>query len=90
MWDGQGVLDHLMIVPKAHTDKLGGLSEQAAIEYLQLIDRYETKGYNLYARAPGSTVKTVVHQHTHLILLDGQDRRFVLALRKPFYIRFSR
>lgn len=90
IWDGQGVHDHLMIIPKAHTDKLGNMNEKAAIEYLQIIDRYESEGYNLYARAPASTVKSVVHQHTHLILLDGKERRFVFLLRKPFYIRLSR
>lgn len=90
VWDGQGVVAHLMIVPKEHTDKLGDLSAEAAVEYLKLIDKYETLGYNLYARAPASTVKTVAHQHSHLIKLDHKPRNFLFLLRKPFYIRLSK
>jgi len=89
IWDGQGVLDHLMIVPKVHTDKLGNLGPEASVEYIKLIDKYESLGYNLYARAPSSKIKSVVHQHTHLIKLDNTVRRFVFLLRKPFYIRLS-
>lgn len=90
IWDGQGVVDHLMIVPKRHTDKLGSLSLEAAGEYISLVDKYELDGYNVYARAPGSNVKSIVHHHTHLIRLDGETRRFIFLLRKPFYFRFTR
>jgi len=89
IWDGQGVVDHLMIVPKVHTDKLGSLGTDAAIDYIDIVTRYESKGYNLYARAPSSNVKSVFHQHTHLIRLDDKERRFLVLLRKPFYIRLS-
>lgn len=89
IWDGQGVLDHLMIVPKIHTDKLGSLHPKAAVEYINLVDKYESAGYNLYARAPASTTKSVAHQHTHLMQLDGKERRFIFLLRKPFYVRLS-
>lgn len=90
LWDGQGVRDHLMIVPKEHTDKLGQLSPEAAVEFIKLIDRYESDGYNLYARAPVSSVKSVPHHHTHLIKLDGRTKRFLFMLRWPFYIRLTR
>lgn len=89
IWDGQGVLDHLMITPKKHTDSLKGMEAATATEYLDLASDYEHRGYNLYARSPGSNVKSVIHQHTHLIRLDGKDKRFVLVLRKPFYVRLS-
>jgi len=90
VWDGQGVTDHLMIVPKLHTDKLGHIDSEAAVEFIALVDKYETAGYNLYARAPSSKVKSVFHQHAHLIKLDGAHKRFLLFLRKPFYFRLSR
>lgn len=89
IWDGQGVTDHLMIIPKRHTDRLGELSAEGATEYIKLVDKYESMGYNLYARAPASTIKSVTHQHTHLIKPDHINRRFVFLLRKPFYIRLS-
>lgn len=90
IWDGQGVLEHLMIAPKSHTDRLGSLHARAAVEYIGLIDKYESAGYNVYARAPTSSVKSIVHQHTHLIKLDGKDKRFVLIVHRPLYVRLSR
>lgn len=86
LWDGQDVEDHLMITPKKHTNSLAGLSSKEKAEYVDLISKYEALGYNLYARAPKSKIKSVVHQHTHLIKNIGETRRFVFLLRKP-YIR---
>lgn len=88
MWDGQKIDDHLLISPKKHTDKLGGSSAEAAAEFLNIVDKYETDGYNLYARAPGSIIKSVVHQHTHLIKLVGKRKKFIFYIKKP-YIRIS-
>lgn len=88
IWDGQGVADHLMLVPKQHTDTLADLPPEAAAEYVRLVGEYEQQGYNVYARAPSSTIKSVLHQHTHFIKpLPGQ-KRFVFMLKKP-YIRIS-
>lgn len=84
VWDGQLVADHLMIVPLKHTAKLGDLPTAAGHEYLKIVDSYEDRGYNLYARAPASVIKSVVHQHTHLIKPTGSRRRFVFFTRKPF------
>lgn len=89
IWDGQGVLDHLMITPKTHIDSLKGIDTDTALEYIDLLGDYESKGYNVYARTPGSSIKSVTHQHTHLLKLDGDNKRFVLVLRKPFYLRLS-
>jgi diadenosine tetraphosphate (Ap4A) HIT family hydrolase len=83
-WDGQGVLDHIMIVPKKHTDTLSDLTSYEAIEYVELVSSYESRGYSVYSRAQNSTRKTVAHQHTHLIKLDDQTKKFVFYLRKPF------
>jgi diadenosine tetraphosphate (Ap4A) HIT family hydrolase len=88
-WDGQDVVDHLMIVPKLHTDTLSDLQSHEAIEYVELMSSYESQGYNVYARAPQSNRKTVVHQHTHLIKLNGKNRKFLLYLEKP-HVRLVR
>lgn len=82
-WDGQGVLDHIMVVPIKHTDTLSDLTSHEAIEYVNLISSYESKGYSVYSRAPSSTRKTVFHQHTHLIKLDNQTKNLVFYLKKP-------
>lgn len=66
-WDYNTVEDHLMIVPKQHTDTLKDLTFMESKEYIEQVSAYEHKGYNIYARTPGSNIKTVVHQHTHLM-----------------------
>lgn len=86
LWDGHDVADHMLIAPKIHSDKLGDISPDAAQEYLQLVDAYESEGYNTYARAPGSARKSIMHHHTHLIKPRGYHKKFILATHKP-YIR---
>ncbi len=86
IWDGQRVTDHIMIVPKKHTDKLEDLDSKEAIEFLKIIGKYEKRGYNMYSRAPSSKIKSVVHQHSHLIKTQGAPKKFLFLLRKP-YIR---
>ena len=88
LWDSQRVADHLMIVPKKHTDSLNDLPKEAAVEFVGLLGQYEAKHYNVYARASSSVMKTVVHQHTHLIKPSGKPRKLVFLWRKP-YIRFT-
>src|SRR5690606_219671 len=44
IWDGQSVIDHLMITPKKHTDNLGDVDSDGASEYLKLVHEYELKG----------------------------------------------
>ncbi len=87
LWDGVAVEDHLMIVPKKHTDTLSDLSSVEAKEFVDLLGRYEKAGYNVYARAPDSVRKTVVHQHTHLIKINGKVRRLIFTIYRPFYFR---
>lgn len=85
-WDGQGVLDHIMIVPKKHTDTLSDLTSHEAIEFVELVSSYEIRGYSVYSRSPGSTRKTIFHQHTHLIKLDNRTKRFLVYIRKPYLL----
>lgn len=89
IWDEMEVVDHLMAVPKHHTDSLYSLSEKASEDYVKLIGSYENDGYSIYARAPSNKLKSVVHQHTHLIKTKTKRRRFMLYVRKP-YIRIAK
>lgn len=84
LWDGQRVADHLMLVPKKHIASIADIPKAAATEFIEILGRYEKKSYNVYARAPASVIKSVVHQHTHLIKPMGRPKKFVLLLRKPF------
>ncbi len=88
-WDSQGVEDHLMVIPKKHTDTLGDLDANEAVEYVGLISSYETQGYNVYSRASQSSMKSVVHLHTHLIKPTPKVTRLEFFVRKP-YIRIAK
>jgi diadenosine tetraphosphate (Ap4A) HIT family hydrolase len=70
-WDGRAVSHHVMLVPKQHTETLAALGDDASIEFVKLISQYENMGYSIYARSPASSMKSVPHQHTHLIKNDG-------------------
>lgn len=85
IWDGQNVADHLMVVPLKHTDNLSNMSVKEKVEYVDILQKYESRGYNIYARAPVSIRKSIIHQHTHLIKPIGSVKHFILALTKPFF-----
>lgn len=85
LWDSHRVADHLMVVPKQHTDRLLELPKKAMAEYTKILGNYENRGYNIYARSPGSNIKSVIHQHTHLIKLSGHKINFLLMARKPYF-----
>lgn len=87
-WDGQGVDDHLMVVPKKHTETLSDLTAEESVEFTQVLGSFENQGYSVYARAPVSNRKSVLHQHTHLIKLDQKNKPFLLVLNKP-YLRIT-
>jgi diadenosine tetraphosphate (Ap4A) HIT family hydrolase len=84
IWDDFTIEDHLLLTPKRHTDSLADLPDKADIEYIRIISKYEAKGYNIYARAPGSNMKSIAHQHTHLIKPGKKKVRFLLYIAKPY------
>src|SRR5687768_11441860 len=43
-WDGQGVKEHLLLVPKTHVSSLADIPKAAKTEYLDTITSYEEKG----------------------------------------------
>ena len=83
VWDNQSVEDHLMLIPKMHTETLADLPASAALEFVKLISQYESAGYGIWARPPKSTAKSVPHQHTHLIKLSNKQIKGVVFITKP-------
>ena len=83
IWDGCGVIEHFMIIPKKHTASLADLSKEEKIDYMNQIAQFEADGYSIYARSPGNKTKSVVHQHTHLIKIDNKPKRWLIFLKKP-------
>lgn len=82
-WDDQTVGEHLMVVPKEHTESLASFTPMQSAEFLRLISDYELRGYHVYARAVKSISRSVAHQHTHLIKGVGEPKKFVLQVDKP-------
>ena len=87
VWDNHPVKEHLLLAPKLHTHTLDALSEKARLEFVKIISDYEAQGYNVYARGAASNMRSVDHQHTHLIKLEKRFIKFLLFLDKP-YIRW--
>jgi len=86
VWDSVSVSDHLMIIPTKHIDNLGALTDKEKIEFVDLVVKYENMGYNIYARSPKSIVKSITHQHTHLIKPTGKMKKIFIMSRFPYFI----
>lgn len=83
MWDGCGVDEHLMIVPKRHIDSLSEMNDSEKLQYIEVVSQYEGNGYSIYSRANQNNTKSVPHQHTHFIRVDNKRKKYVLYLNKP-------
>lgn len=83
VWDEQPVLDQIMLIPKKHVDSIKKLPVEAAVEFLELLGDYESRGYSIWARNSRSPTKTITHQHTHLIKTSGKRKRGMIFVRKP-------
>lgn len=86
IWEYRDVEDHLLLIPNRHVRSLNDLNKQEQAEIIQLIGEYEDKGYNVYARAKDSTMRSVGHQHTHLIKTKHRIARFSLFIKKPYWL----
>lgn len=83
VWDGCGVEEHLMVVPKRHIDSIGHLTDKEAKQYMEVLQEYEAQGYSIYSRAAENITKSVAHLHTHFIKLDNKRKKALFYLRKP-------
>ena len=83
VWDTAGVSRHLMVIPRRHVDSIAHFSETERKAYVDLLANYEKDGFSIYARAPTSKIKSVIHQHTHLIEVDNKVKRILFYVKKP-------
>lgn len=83
VWDGCEVLEHLMVIPKAHRDALDGFTKKELDEWTKVCAKYEKKGYSLYSRSPDNITRSVLHHHTHFIRLGKRRKKYIIYLRKP-------
>ena len=84
VWELRAVTEHLLIIPKRHVTSLTSLDDQEKLDHMNLVSKYEAKGYNVYARGVGSLQRSVAHQHTHLIKTVKKQARGSITWRKPF------
>lgn len=89
-WDQQNALEHLMIVPKRHIGTFKDLDVNEQKEIFGLMSKYESKGYDIFARGINNATKTVPsHQHTHVIKTSGKHTKSFFFIKKP-YVVFSK
>jgi len=86
IWDDQGVSDHLMLVPKRHMESIGDMNDKESLEYAKILGVYDKLGYSIYARSSSNVVKSVVHQHTHLLKLDSNEISLMIYSKKPYLL----
>ena len=84
LWDEHKVEDHLLAVPRRHTETFHELTTAEQNDLMQLVASYEAKHYNVYWRAASNSGKSVPHLHIHLIKVRGNRSRFRLYLKKPY------
>ncbi len=88
IWEGMEVIEHLMILPKEHAAALSDISSDALQSIMKLIVKYESSGYNVYARTLKSKLRSISHhQHTHLIKLGGKPARALIYIQKPYLLK---
>jgi len=83
LWELHEVVEHLLLIPKRHIESIGDMQPSEQLELMSIIGDYEKRGYNVYARATKSARRSVIHQHTHLIKVQGQQAKAALYLNKP-------
>jgi ATP adenylyltransferase len=83
MFEGRRVTDHLMVIPRRHTESIGDFTDDEKLDQMNIIADYEARGYNVYARAIDSSSRSVKHQHTHFIKLVGKKPQFIFYVAKP-------
>ncbi len=85
-WEFMDVVDHLMIVPKRHVENMSDFSDKECAEVVRFMAKYEKLGYNVYAREKYNVIKSVPHQHTHLIKTTNKKSSFFIYIRRPYIV----
>ena len=86
MFDGDRVVDHLMVIPKAHRASVGEFTDQELLDSFRIAGEYEEQGYGIYARGKGAATRSIEHQHTHLMKLANRPARLILYSHRPYFL----
>ncbi len=83
LWDSCSVTEHMMIVPARHIESMSSFTLDEVAEYHLIASDYKKKGYDLYARGLSSNMKSILHQHTHLLKTDGNKIHGLVYIEEP-------
>jgi diadenosine tetraphosphate (Ap4A) HIT family hydrolase len=86
VFEGRKVTGHLMIIPKRHVEGFKDFTDEEALEFIRMSAKYETDGYNVYARGMGNVSRSVLHQHTHLIKTNSRLTKAFFYIRRPHFL----
>lgn len=73
-------------MPKRHVHTFDELTDAEKLDLMSVMGKYESKHYDVYARASNNKQRSVDHQHTHLIKTDPKLARGSLALKRPYFL----
>lgn len=86
VWEMKSVTDHLLLMPKRHVHTYDELTDTEKLDLMNIMGKYESEHYDVYARASHNKQRSVDHQHTHLIKTDPKHARASLAVKKPYLL----
>lgn len=86
LWELHDVEEHLLLVPKRHVEDLASLDSKERLAVMDVMAKYEVKGFNAYARGVGFVKRSVKHQHTHLIKASNKRPRASIYIKKPYFL----
>lgn len=70
IWDGEEVAEHLLIVPKNHIINFSEMKNGQKKVFVKILDKYDKLNYSFLERCDDTKLKSMPHQHTHLIRLS--------------------
>jgi|SRR3989344_529163 len=83
-WDGQKVVEHLLLVSKKHFSDLESKDKELLLEYGELVNKYSNQGFDIYTRTPNSPSRSQPHFHTHLIKTTGKKIKSLNFVFNPY------
>lgn len=83
LFEGYRVSEHVMVIPRQHRLSMREFNEQEKIDFFNLAAVYETEGFCVFARGLNSPSRSVDHQHTHLIKIQGKPVKSMLYAARP-------
>lgn len=88
-WDGQKIVNHLLVVSKKHFSTLETSDDSLILEYGRLVNEYSNRGFDIYMRTPNSPSRSQPHFHTHLIKTNGKKIKSLKYKTEPYLLEIE-